>query len=74
MQTTTMTTETTRFRVHLKGLHVGITVRAERVEFDAPTLFFWNGYQMVACFWLDDITRVDDAQGNRIEAALPVAA
>jgi hypothetical protein len=66
-----------RYRLYLKGLHVGISIRAERIEFDAPSLFFWNGYQMVACFWLDDITRVDDAQGNPVtvtSASLPVAA
>jgi hypothetical protein len=52
-----------RYRLYLKGLHVGITVRAERVEFDAPTLYFWNDCVLVASFWLADVTELRDADG-----------
>lgn len=61
--------EQTYFRLYLRGLHVGIGVRAERIEVDGPSVFLWNGTGMVASFWLADISEVRDL-GNRRVALL----
>lgn len=55
------------FRVYLKGLHVGVGIRAEFVEVSGCTLFFWNGpARMAASFWLEDVERVDDRDGDGV--------
>jgi hypothetical protein len=67
-------TEIKRFRLYLKGLHVGITIRAERIEFDGVSVYFWNGMSdLVASFWTADITEVRESEGG-IEYRRPVAA
>lgn len=60
----------TYYRVYMKGLHVGIGIRAERMEVDDTNVFFYIDHRMTASFWAADIDRVTDIDAK----VLPLAA
>ena len=62
------------YRIYLKGLHVGIGVRAERMDIDETSLFFWGPGGMVASFWMTDVESIRDIAGRAMDMAVTVAA
>ena len=60
------------YRVYLKGLTVGVSVRAERMEVNATHLWFWTDCHLTASLWREDVVEVLDI--NRVKLPLVAAA